>query len=108
MACEYITREQLRASTHCEIEDSIILGMCCDIAYTTVHMIIATWIHNQRGFVLKEMVEVFAKKLLRTGRISYEMRQFVIDIMCGQRPVFLDYSGKTSGLLAWQAQTFTL
>jgi len=100
MPCEYITREQLRNSTHEEINDSIILGMCCDIAFTSTHVIIATWLIHRLGFATDETVENFAKKLLKTGRISLEMRQFVIDIMCGDRVLYLDYKGSIAALAA--------
>jgi hypothetical protein len=49
MQCEYITREQLRASTHEEINDSVILGMCGDIAFTTTHTIVVTWLIHRLG-----------------------------------------------------------
>jgi hypothetical protein len=100
MRCEYITREQLRASTHEEINDSVILGMCGDIAFTTTHTIIVTWLIHRLGFATDELIENFAKKLLRTGRISPEMRKFVIDIMCGDRVLYLDYKGRTAAFVA--------
>jgi hypothetical protein len=52
------------------------------------------------GFATDELVENFAKKLLKTGRITPEMREFVIDIMCGDRVLYLDYKGSTAVLVA--------